>query len=359
MTVTPEAPARPLRVFYWAASEEDGTVVYRVHMPGSELARLGHEVRTAMLFDREWARTGADVIVGQRICHTKPSIGWQLLCRERAATGQHGMVYEVDDDLFGIDDKTNPLGRAFQHPTVQQNLRDNVRAADVVTVTTEHLAEVIRKIRRDADRDTVVVVPNAIRAETLATVRTRPRGWSTVYGWQGSTTHAADWAVARDAVAVVLREDKAFARLHFLGTFYLDGLPRLDEPVARIKFTPWTTDIDEHYRRVADFDVSLAPLALTRFNRSKSALRVQESLALGVPVIASDVPSYRGWVEDGVTGLVVPPSTARWVEALRLMQDAGRRAEMAAAGREAAQAWTVERTIGRWVDAYRMAMEAK
>lgn len=349
---------RPLKVFYWPASMEDGTYVYRCKMPGDELARLGHEVRTAMLFDREWARTGADVVVAQRVCQTRPSIGWQLLCRERRATGQHGMVYEVDDDLFGIDDKTNPLGRAFQHPVVQENMRDNVRAADVVTVTTEPLAEVIRKVRRDADPDTVVVVPNAVRAETLTTARRREPARYTLYGWQGSDTHGADWAVAGDAVVQVLRDDRAKTRLRFLGTHHLGAFPAPWDG-ARLDYLPWTTDIDEHYRRVADLDVALAPLARTRFNRSKSALRVQESLALGVPVIASDVPSYRGWVEHGVTGLIVPASTAKWVEAMRLMQDKNRRAEMAAAGREAAQAWTVERTIGRWVDAYRLAMEAK
>jgi glycosyltransferase involved in cell wall biosynthesis len=80
---------------------------------------------------------------------------------------------------------------------------------------------------------------------------------------------------------------------------------------------------------------------------------VQESLALGVPVIASDVPSYRGWVEHGVTGLLVRPSTAAWVDAMRAMQDPGRRAEMAEAGRAAAKAWTIDATIGKWLDVYR------
>jgi glycosyltransferase involved in cell wall biosynthesis len=337
-------------VFFWSASEVDGTWEYRCRMPMEELNRLGHQAQGGCQMSA-WGRE-ADIIVGQRICQTRPSIGWQLLCQQRAASGRGGMVYEVDDDLFNIHHETNPLGRAFQHPVVQENMRDNIRAADAVTVTTEPLAVLLRKVRRDADPATVHVVPNAVRVEALTTVRRRPPTRYTLYGWQGSDTHAADWAVARDAVAVVLREDRLRARLRFLGTHHVAGLPPLGEG-SRIDFTPWTTDIAEHYRRVADFDVSLAPLANTKFNRSKSALRALESLALGVPVVASDVPSYRGWVADGVTGLLVRPSTAAWVEALRRMQDPARRGDMAAAGREAARAWSIDRAIGAWLDVYR------
>lgn len=346
-TDRPAPPDRPLKIFFWSASEVDGTWIYRIKMPGEELRRLGHEVQMGTQIGA-WAREEADIIVGQRICMPKQAMLWGLMADERRRSGRGGMVYEVDDDLFGVG-PDNPLSAVFKLPVVQESMKFCLRAADAVTVTTAPLAAVVRKVRR---ADNVHVVPNAVRAEALTAQRQRPPTRYTLYGWQGSDTHAADWAVARDAVAAVLREDRTTARLRFLGTHHVQGLPPLGEG-SRIDFTPWTTDIDEHYRRVADFDVSLAPLALTRFNRSKSALRVQESLTLGVPVVASDVPSYRGWVEDGVTGLLVRPSTAAWIDAMRAMQDRGRRAEMAEAGRAAAKTWTIEATIGNWLDVYR------
>jgi glycosyltransferase involved in cell wall biosynthesis len=346
--MTAPAPDRPLKIFYWAASMEDGTYIYRMQMPGDELRRLGHDVRVSTRFDA-WGREEADIVIGQRICQTGPSWLWCKVAEERRAAGRGGMIYEVDDDLFNVD-RSNPLGVFFQLPKVQEYMRDALRASDAVTVSTAPLADVIAKVLGPrAATVPVHVLPNAVRAETLGIRRQRPPARATMYGWQGSHTHAQDWEVARAAVERVLTEDIGRVRLRFVG-----NPQRLDIPGGpKVDFQGWTTDIAEHYQRVAEFDVTLAPLALMKFNNSKSGLRVQESLALGVPVIASDVPSYRGWVEHGVTGLLVRPSTAAWVDAMRAMQDPGRRAEMAEAGRAAAKAWTIDATIGRWLDVYR------
>lgn len=345
---TTEQP-RPLKIFQWAASLEDGTWMYRLNMPGQELRRLGHEVRASTRMGM-WAREEADVIVGQRVCQPGPARMWSMVCAELRERGGLS-VYEVDDDLFSIEPRANPLGLPFRHPDVQAAMKTAIRAADICTVSTEPLAGVLRKVRVGADPATVIVLPNCIAAATLDVQRTRPVGWSTMYGWQGSTTHERDWLEARDAVATVLAEDRS-TRLRFVGAFYLEGLFRDGRPVGKMDHQPWTTNLAEHYRRVADFDVSLAPLERTPFNRSKSALRLIESQALGVPVIASEVPAYQGWIEDGVTGFYAR-SPAQWVAAMRHLQDPDVRAEMGAAGRKAAAAWTIEGNIGRWIDAYR------
>lgn len=347
MTVTPE---RPLRIFQWAASLEDGTWLYRLKMPGDELRRLGHDVRAAQQMSM-WAREEADVVVGQRVCQPGAVLPWIRLCEELRTRGAVS-VYEVDDDLFNIHPRANPLGLPFSDPRVQTAMKAAIRVSDMVTVSTEPLAEVMRKIRHDADPATVVVLSNCITADTLAVQRTRPPAWSTMYGWQGSPTHERDWLEARDAVATVLAEDWRATRLRFVGTYYLDGLFRNGRPVGKIDHQQWTTNLAEHHRRVADFDVSLAPLERTPFNRSKSALRVIESLALGVPVVASDVPAYRGWIEDGVTGFYAR-STSQWIAAMRKLQDPDLRAEMGAAGRRAAAAWTIEANAHKWINAYR------
>lgn len=342
---------RPLKVFQWAASLEDGTFRYRLEMPGNELRRIGHEVQTSMRIG-PWAFEEADVVIGQRVCQPGAVLRWIQVCQDLRARGAVS-VYEVDDDLFTIHPKANPLGLPFSDPRVRTAMKAAMRVCDMVTVSTEPLAEVIRKVRHNADPATVVVVPNCVTSDTLDVQRTRPPTWSTMYGWQGSPTHERDWLEARDAVATVLSEDWRHTRLRFVGTYHLDGMFRDGRPIGKIDHQPWTVNLAEHYRRIADFDVTLAPLERTPFNRSKSGLRVIESLALGVPVIASDVPAYNGWLEDGVTGLYAR-STAQWVAAMRKLQDPDLRAEMGAAGRKAAAAWTIEENVHRWVSAYRM-----
>lgn len=346
-------PDRPLTVFGWPANLDDGCFLYRIRLPLDELARLGHHVRISQRMDQQ-AREEADVIVGQRVAPTKPSTMWQIMCRESRALGRRRMVYEVDDDLFNIDPKTNPHAEVFHHPVVRANMIDNLRASDMVTVTTEPLADVLRRYNPN-----VHVLPNAVRSEVFDIPAPPRRGQDAgrvVFGWQGSATHHEDFAVAEAALLELLTTDGA-AQLRFLGTPYWDRLYAAGVPHDRMDALGWTPDIDKHYKRVSRFDVTLAPLAGTVFNRSKSGLRVQESLALGVPVIASDVPAYRPWVQHGVTGFLVRTDDD-WLAAMRtLAADPALRLAMGEAGRRAAVTWSIEATAHRWVDAYRTLLD--
>jgi len=360
MTATPEVvrladrlrpaapPERPLKIFFWPANLEDGCATYRIKIPGAELSRLGHEVRISQRMDAE-AREDADVIVGQRLATAPPSAMWQLLCAEAKRQGRRRMVYEVDDDLFNIDPTVNPHAEMFHIPAVRTNMIDNLRAADLVTVTTEPLAAVLRQWNRN-----VAVIPNAVRAEVFDIPAPSRRGKDAgriVYGWQGSATHHQDWLQAEEAMFQLLTTD-GVSQLRFLGTPHWGRLVSRGVAVDRIDALGWTTDISAYYKRVSKFDVTLAPLADTTFNRSKSGLRVQESLALGIPVVASNVPAYRPWVRHGVDGFLVD-TPEEWLEALRAFADPGLRRTMGEAGRLAAVAWSVEATAHRWVDAYR------
>lgn len=293
MTGTPE---RPLKIFQWCASMEDGTFRYRLEMPANELRRLGHEVRASQQMD-QWARDEADVIVGQRVCQPGAVLLWIQVCQELRARGAVS-VYEVDDDLFSIHPRANPLGLPFADPRVRTAMKAAIRAAAMVTVSTEPLADVMRKIRQGADAATVVVLPNSITADTLNVQRTRPPARATMYGWQGSPTHERDWLEARDAVVTVLSEDWRTTRLRFVGHYYLDGLFRNGRPISKIDHQAWTTNLAEHHRRVADFDVSLAPLERTPFNRSKcldAATRI--GTKRGVIPIGEVVPGDKVWRE--------------------------------------------------------------
>lgn len=87
---------------------------------------------------------------------------------------------------------------------------------------------------------------------------------------------------------------------------------------------------------------------------------VLEAMAAARPVVATDIDGTRELVEDGATGLLVPPNApAALAAALRaLLDDPARRARMGAAGRAAIRrrGLTWSQAAGRYLALYRRAL---
>jgi len=84
-----------------------------------------------------------------------------------------------------------------------------------------------------------------------------------------------------------------------------------------------------------------------------------EAQACGVPVVATRVAAVAEVVDDGVTGLLVPPEQAAAIAqaVLRLLEDGALRIRMGAAGRVAAlERFDAERVTDVYVDAYEAAL---
>jgi glycosyltransferase involved in cell wall biosynthesis len=110
----------------------------------------------------------------------------------------------------------------------------------------------------------------------------------------------------------------------------------------RAHFLGFRADINEVE---AAFDIAVLPSV----GCDASSASIKEAMALGVPVVASDIGGARSLIADGVTGLVVPPGDAVALAAAleSLMTDRDRARAMA----QAAQAQVGERyNIGRLAD---------
>lgn len=334
-----------MKVFGWAA-DTSGCGWYRVRMPLDELARRGHETCTDTQLTNEWLDT-CDVLVGQRICKPGPSGIWQRIARHPKRPLQ---VLDLDDDLWNVDPSSAEAHAWFGRRDVQDNLRRNVQAADLVTVTTEALADRIKKIN-----PSVVVIPNFVPAAMLDLPPVdRGDDTRTVVGWTGSATHAMDFVDAGPQLARFLERNSA-AKLHTIGSTKnaFEQLMKWARRVADDQWdvSPWFDDIWGYYRELAQFDIATAPLVKHVFNESKSWIKALESGARGLPIVASDVGPYRNFVQHGETGLLVREAH-EWPRALRdLVLDTSMRTEMGAMGRQLAAQNTIEGNGHLWEQA--------
>jgi glycosyltransferase involved in cell wall biosynthesis len=83
------------------------------------------------------------------------------------------------------------------------------------------------------------------------------------------------------------------------------------ELVLRVRFLP-----KKPYGEMPEVYNS-SDLAISIPDSDSAAASVLEAMACEVPVIASDIPNMREWIEDGVNGFLTPMSSGMLAEALR------------------------------------------
>jgi glycosyltransferase involved in cell wall biosynthesis len=74
---------------------------------------------------------------------------------------------------------------------------------------------------------------------------------------------------------------------------------------------------------------------IERSTRSAGQQTYLNAMALGKPVIVTDAPGVRDYIEHEVTGFVVPPETQALNRVIQYVMDPGNAEETAAVGRRA------------------------
>ena len=278
---------------------QSGCYKWRGAIPAKYLARRGHKVQ---ILSNKTQYEAPDVLVLYR-AHFPQAIKIVEWCKQNNIR----VVFDTDDAL----DLVPPENLNYKALQGRLPLYESLmRSADVVTTTTETLAEYLRNWNPN-----VAVIPNSVDPEewTCLPRNTRERR----IGWTGSPTHFADLAVVLDAVRHVQK------KIPF--TFVLQGICKeatLDELLAnlrikwgqalfetplgrsikhfmdklsgiRYEFHP-NIPIGQHPQKVCELglDIGIAPLLDDPFNRYKSCIKYYEYAMSGAVTLASHVLPY-------------------------------------------------------------------
>lgn len=316
------------------AGIEDGSACgyYRIRLPFDYMKMNGVDARYATdggrLDDNDFP-----IIVAQRMGYPGFELDWLKLWRN------HKLVWETDDDLWSVDPTNERAARVFT-PELLRAVENCATTAHMVTVSTEPLAEVMRKFNPN-----VHVIPNHVDAGLFEVDRRRAA--KLTIGWAGGDSHFRDLKMTAPYLRRFLDRNPD-VDMHFIGADYR----RETKLRGRARWSGWSERLIQYYQTI-DFDIGLAPLVPSVFNRSKSHIKALEYAALGIPVIASDVPPYRDFVIDGVTGFLVSRDH-EWELRLRdLVNDHDMRESMGAKARERAQEFSIKEGWKLWESAYR------
>jgi glycosyltransferase involved in cell wall biosynthesis len=259
-----------------------------------------------------------DIFVTQRYAVPNVNAADTLIrhCRDHGIT----LLYDVDDDLRHIP--RDHSDAALLRPRARLVSRI-IRGAGAVWVSTAALAKTLVDLRDD-----VRVVENGLDERLWAALpRTAPPRQGPVrILFMGTATHDADYAIVEPALARIKAVFGDHVSVDLLGVSTRTDMPawvnRTGMSVAATSsypgFVNWFTQ--QHW------DIGIAPLADTAFNRCKSAIKALDYAAIGLPVLASDREAYRGTLADGPGGWLLPDDPNAWFVALaRLVRDAALR----------------------------------
>ncbi len=330
-----------MRIAFIANPEAPGGW-YRGIGPVLALGERGHEICQVW---RPGEGILGELVAGHDVLLVYRSHEDEVLQLARAAK-QAGMtlVYDNDDDMRAVPSNNQAARdyKGFAGDRALRQIKKLVQLADLSIATTSQIAERFREYGAEH----VQVIEN-YSPDAALEASAPPNGATVVAGWMAGNEHHID--IER----MPLREQ--FERL-------LDAYPQLViETVGcsmgmrheRYRLDPHV-DFFDLPRKLAQWDIGLAPIADVPFNHARSNIKVKEYAILGRPWLASPVGPYAPLGEREGGRLV---RDHEWVEAIgRLVEKPRERRKLAKRARTWGREQAISANVRLWEDAFAAAI---
>lgn len=329
-------PLLPRRVLIVAELSIPQCLRYRVRQKAAVLEAMGFPAtivswRNASRCREELATHGCVLF------YRTPAVPEVVDLAVKAKAAGMTTFFEIDDLVFAVDEYARNSNLRSLPSEERDNLlrgaglyRDMIRHVDCVVASTQLVADRFSTLGAKK----VFVVNNALDAIHMdASERTYPKvvddTVTIVYG-SGTDTHDADFAVAAEPLACVMREHSN-VRLVLAGHLRLPAsLAEFADRVIRIPMM----QVEDYQACLARCDISLAPLEPGPFNDAKSNIKFLEASVLGLPSVCSPAAEFVRVIRDGESGFLA--STAdEWHRKLsHLVSDPALRQRMGRVAKE-------------------------
>jgi Glycosyltransferase len=319
-----------------AALREQGWRTKLVHGYGSLDQKITHPLfrraYRAMGRIQRAVRTGTMRIDGP-VMVQRLAWPWYGAPEARLAERSDGLVFDFDDAVFLGESGRPSLGRR--------------RALTRVFAASRHVVAGNSWLAAAIDADVpVTVLPTCIDTSVYAPPEERTCDAVPTIGWVGTGGNIPYLHQLVESVRKLRASGYKF-KFHICSDVRPDRL--LEELGAT--FTKWSAETELAF--LQSLDVGLMPLEDNDWCRGKCSFKLIQYMAVGCPVVASDVGLNRDVVMDGQVGHLVRNSD--WVSPLAyLLTEPDVRAEMGRAARHRAVA-QFDSSVA--VDAYRKILE--
>ena len=246
-----------------------------------------------------------------------------------------GIITICDIDDYWMPGKEHPAYELVKSNNLGFHIQENLKAARFVTTTTELFAQEIKKINKN-----VFVLPNAVDPDEEQFNAVTEKSEKLRFGWLGGSSHLHDLMLIDGTVSKLIEFKDEF-QMYVCGFDIRGNVTEINPQTGERKQRPikpdetvwkryeqiftndyktvsddqrnflmryevdkdysdkdafyhrvWTQPVTSYAKNYSKFDVSLAPIKDTMFNRMKSQLKVIEAGFYKKALIASDIGPY-------------------------------------------------------------------
>ncbi|MBO8240546.1 glycosyltransferase family 4 protein [Prochlorococcus marinus XMU1412] len=217
-------------------------------------------------------------------------------------------IYDIDDMVFQLNtSKQNNISRFFKSRSRFFLLMKESDFCITCTPTLDSIAKKYNKNTKD--------ISSTINTEKYLPINKYSNESKLIIGWTGSHS-TVPYLHLLDEVLIKLSQKYNFKLLVMGATnFKIKGV--------NIETVPWESSIE--IKTLQRIDIGLYPLPDNEWIKGKSGLKALQYMALGLPVVASNLGCNNRVIENNLSGILVN-NDIEWFEALsNLIQDASLR----------------------------------
>jgi hypothetical protein len=266
----------------------------------------------------DWSKCKCAVIV-------RYAPNWLLSALRRFHEAGGHIVYFMDDDLM------DPAALKSLPPKYRRKILDLAtrQRHKIAAICDEYWVSTPYLANKYADWSPVQLSPSPAIAQ-LRQVR------KIEVCYHGTSSHQAEIEWLAGIVKLVQKSTEA-AKFELFGDHTTNRLFRTLPRVSVVHPMTWCNYLE--YTASVARDIGLAPLLPNPFNAARGPTKFFDFARMGAVGLYSDVAPYKGFIRDGVDGLLLPNEPEVWCKTIiDLAGDAKKRTGMAIEARERALA---------------------